>query len=206
MATNYLQGDFYNMQTLSKKYDPTLETNGLIIMMLVKNYFKWKLWIYYLCWTICPHDFSISKPNLVQKLKSYNQCFWARIWFVYLYSSIVYLRQEWAKITFDPNMYPIWNLIFHLKLSSLCCWPKCEHIEGSTDFSFQTQFLQFVWISSNKIHSKINIFHTLVLIFLKQTLLNLTCPGLADNTKIAPKSQYSFSVSIWLSFHWEMTH
>jgi hypothetical protein len=43
MATNYLQGDFYNMQTLSKKYDPTLETNGLIIMMLVKNYFKWKL-------------------------------------------------------------------------------------------------------------------------------------------------------------------
>jgi hypothetical protein len=88
----------------------------------------------------------------------------------------------------------------------LCHWPKCEHIEGSTDFSFQTQILQFVWISSNKIHSKINIFHTLVLIFLKQTLLNLTCPGLADNTKIAPKFQYSFSVSIWLSFHWEMTH
>jgi hypothetical protein len=33
-------------------------------------------------------------------------------------------------------------------------WPKCEHIEGSTDFSFQTQFLQIVWISSNKIYSK----------------------------------------------------
>jgi hypothetical protein len=33
---------------------------------------------------------------------------------------------------------------------------KCEHIEGSTKFSFQTQFLQFVWISKNKIHSKIN--------------------------------------------------
>jgi len=31
---------------------------------------------------------------------------------------------------------------------------KCEHIEGSTDFSFQTQFLQFVWISKNKIHSE----------------------------------------------------
>jgi hypothetical protein len=27
---------------------------------------------------------------------------------------------------------------------SLCCWPKHEHIEGSTDYSFQTQFLQFV--------------------------------------------------------------
>jgi hypothetical protein len=32
---------------------------------------------------------------------------------------------------------------------------------GSMDFSFQTQFLQFIWIFSTKIHSKINIFHTL---------------------------------------------
>jgi len=24
-------------------------------------------------------------------------------------------------------------------------WPKCEHIEGSTNFSLQTQFLQFFW-------------------------------------------------------------
>ncbi len=27
---------------------------------------------------------------------------------------------------------------------SMCCWPKHEHIEGSTNYSFQTQFLQFV--------------------------------------------------------------
>jgi hypothetical protein len=33
---------------------------------------------------------------------------------------------------------------------------KYEHIEGLADFSFQIQFLQFVWISSNNIHSKIN--------------------------------------------------
>ncbi len=44
---------------------------------------------------------------------------------------------------------------------------KCEHIEGSTDFSLQTQFLQLVWIFSSKIHSKINIFHTLALKIVK---------------------------------------
>jgi len=33
-------------------------------------------------------------------------------------------------------------------------------IEGSTDFSSQTHFLQLVWICSNKIYSKINMFHT----------------------------------------------
>jgi hypothetical protein len=68
----------------------------------------------------------------------------------------------------------------------MCRWPKyehilyfshfqnwifliqqCEHIEGSTAFAFQTQFLQFVWISSIKITSKINIFHTLALTIVK---------------------------------------
>jgi hypothetical protein len=42
-----------------------------------------------------------------------------------------------------------------------------EHIEHSNDFSFQTLFLQFVWISNNKIHSKINNFHTLALKIVK---------------------------------------
>jgi hypothetical protein len=40
-------------------------------------------------------------------------------------------------------------------------WRKCEHIESSTDFSFQTQFLQIVWNNINKInkiHSRIDIF------------------------------------------------
>jgi len=47
--------------------------------------------------------------------------------------------------------------------------PKCERIEepASTAISLQTQFLQFVWISSNKIHLKINIFHTLALKIVK---------------------------------------
>jgi hypothetical protein len=31
----------------------------------------------------------------------------------------------------------------------------------------KTQFLQFVWISSNKIHTKMNIFHTLALKIVK---------------------------------------
>jgi len=50
-----------------------------------------------------------------------------------------------------------------LKATSVACavGPGVITIEGSSDFSFQTQFLQFVWISSNKIYSKINIFHTL---------------------------------------------
>jgi hypothetical protein len=33
--------------------------------------------------------------------------------------------------------------LFHPTVS-LCHWPKCEHTEGSTDLSFQTQILQFV--------------------------------------------------------------
>jgi len=46
----------------------------------------------------------------------------------------------------------------HEQCSLCCCWPKCEYIESSTDFSFQTQFLKFIWTSNNKIHSKIIIF------------------------------------------------
>ncbi len=42
-------------------------------------------------------------------------------------------------------------LVFHI-LIEFKKQLQCEHIEGSTDFSFQTQFLQFVWIPSNKIH------------------------------------------------------
>jgi hypothetical protein len=38
---------------------------------------------------------------------------------------------------------------------------------GLNWFSFQTQILQFAWISSNKIHSKTNIFDTLDLKIMK---------------------------------------
>jgi hypothetical protein len=68
------------------------------------------------------------------------------------------------------------HTIFHFGLCLLATSvastmaPKCEHIGGpaSTAISLQTQiFWQFVWISSNKIHSKINIFHTLALKIVK---------------------------------------
>ncbi len=44
---------------------------------------------------------------------------------------------------------------------------KFGNVNGSTDFSFQTHFLQFVWISSDKIHSKVNSFHTFALKIVK---------------------------------------
>jgi hypothetical protein len=67
------------------------------------------------------------------------------------------------------------HTIFHLGLcliaTSVACamGPKCEHIgrPASNASSLQTQILQFVWISRNKIHSKINIFHTLALKIVK---------------------------------------
>jgi hypothetical protein len=71
--------------------------------------------------------------------------------------------------------------------------PKCEHIEVSTNFSFQIQFLQFVWISCNKIYSKTSIFHTLTLKIMKLTILNLTHRGVFDNTKNTPNSSIVFS-------------
>jgi hypothetical protein len=49
--------------------------------------------------------------------------------------------------------------------------------------------LYFVWISSNKIQSKSNI------------LLNLTQPGLSNDTKNAPKFQYSSWFQIYLIFN-----
>jgi hypothetical protein len=65
----------------------------------------------------------------------------------------------------DPNVNTFF--IFHiLRIENFQIW-QCEHFEGSTDFLFQTQFLQIVWISSNKIHSNINILCTLTLKILK---------------------------------------
>jgi hypothetical protein len=91
----------------------------------------------------------------------------------------------------------------YLHWCCLCQWPKYEHIKGSTVSSFQTQFLEFVWISSNKIHSKINIFHTLVLKIVKYTLLNMNCQGAFQQHQEHPQIPIHFSVSILFSFHWE---
>ncbi len=45
-----------------------------------------------------------------------------------------------------------------------------------------------------------NIFHTLALKIVKQTLLNLTRQGLSNNTKNTLKSQYSFQFRFYLIF------
>ncbi len=81
----------------------------------------------------------------------------------------------------------------------MCHWPKCEHMEGSTDISFQTQFLQFVWISSNKIHSRINVFPHLSSKFFEIIFLNLTLQRFSNNTKNTPKFWYNFQFSFHLS-------
>jgi hypothetical protein len=67
-------------------------------------------------------------------------------------------------------------------------------------FGFPFGFLGLkIIISSNKIHSKINIFHTLALKIEKQTLLNLTRRELSMNT--CPQIPIQFSVLILFSFH-----
>jgi len=69
-------------------------------------------------------------------------------------------------------------------------------------FHSKPKSFQLVWISSNKIHSKINVFHTLALTIVKlnSILLNLTHRGLSKNTKNALKFQYSFQWQFDLVF------
>ncbi len=92
---------------------------------------------------------------------------------------------------------------FVLQLAYLCHWPKCEHIEGSTDFSFQTQILQFVWISSNKIHPKIIIFHTLALNNCEINSTKSNSLRAFQQHQEYPQIPIQFSVSILFSFHWK---
>jgi hypothetical protein len=85
--------------------------------------------------------------------------------------------------------------------NNLCSLCPHEYIEDSTDFSIQTQFLQLKRInSSKKIHTKINIFHTLALKIMKQNLVNLSCQELSNSMTNAPKFQYIFSVLILIHF------
>jgi hypothetical protein len=39
--------------------------------------------------------------------------------------------------------------------------PSVNALKAKLIFPSKTQFLRFIWISSNKIHSKINLLHTL---------------------------------------------
>jgi hypothetical protein len=111
-----------------------------------------------------------------------------------LHPSHLQTAQRALPLTLMPASY-------HHYSCSLCRWPKCEHIEGPTDFSFQTQFLQFIWISSNKIQLKINIFHTLAL-KLWNKLYYIWLVEAFQQHKKCFKIPIQFSVSILFSFHW----
>jgi hypothetical protein len=118
---------------------------------------------------------------------------------------IMQLKHDLPKLTTCYKCSRLLNLhdVLHFEIvmyQLICTSVTCalspsvnEHIEGSIDFSFKNQFLQFVWIFNNKIHSKINIFHTLALKIMKQTLLNTIHQGFSNNTKNTSKFQCSFS-------------
>jgi hypothetical protein len=69
----------------------------------------------------------------------------------------------------------------------------------SIEFSFQTPFCNlFEFPKIIIIHQKfINIVHILCLKITKSTLLNQTRWGFSNNTKNAPKFQYSFQFWFW---------
>ncbi len=69
-------------------------------------------------------------------------------------------------------------------------------------FPSKPNFCNLFEIFSNKIHWKINIFHTLALKIVKLAQLNLTPRGLFNNTKNAPQIPIQFSVLILFNFHW----
>jgi hypothetical protein len=58
---------------------------------------------------------------------------------------------------------------------------------SSIDFPLQTQFLKFVWISSKKINSIINIFHTLGLICFEINSIKFDLSKVSNSTKKTPK-------------------
>jgi hypothetical protein len=66
-------------------------------------------------------------------------------------------------------------IIFHIFRIENFKIGQCEHFDGSTDFSFQTQFLQFICISRNKIHSQMNITLTLSLSLTHTHLTSENC-------------------------------
>ncbi len=95
--------------------------------------------------------------------------------------------------------YPFVGLITYY--CSLCCWPKCEHIEGLTKFSFQTQFLQFVWISNNKI--KHQYLSQLSFENCEINSIKSNPPRAFQAHKECPQILVYFSISILSSFHWK---
>jgi hypothetical protein len=74
-------------------------------------------------------------------------------------NNVISVKRFWFHIIFFL-IIKIWPLILMMSVTSVV-GPSVNTLMAQLIFAFRTQFLQFVWISSNKIHSKINIFHTL---------------------------------------------
>jgi hypothetical protein len=89
---------------------------------------------------------------------------------------------------------------------SLCPWPKCEHIERSTDLFFPSKlnFCNLFQFPTTNIHSKINIFHTLALEIVKLNSIKSDSPraNFCQHQECF-QTPIQFSVLISFSFHWE---
>jgi hypothetical protein len=93
--------------------------------------------------------------------------------------------------------------IYCLCVCNLCYWPKCEKIEGSTDFSFLTQFLQFVWISNNKIHSIFLYFSHLSSENCEINSIKYYSPMVFKKHQQRPQILMHFWVLILFNFQWK---
>ncbi len=69
----------------------------------------------------------------------------------------------------SPLIHPFQVPLHQFMVTSVACvvGPSVNTLRAQLIFPSKPNFLQFVWISNNKIHSKINIFHTLALKFMK---------------------------------------
>ncbi len=94
--------------------------------------------------------------------------------------------------------------IFIVYVCSLCHWPKCEKIEGSTDFSFLTQFWQFVWISTNSKNSlKNQCFPHLSSENCEINSIKSYSPRVFQKHQECPQILIHFRVLILFSLQWE---
>ncbi len=86
----------------------------------------------------------------------------------------------------------------------LCRWTKCEHIEGSTDFSFQTQFLQFClnFQQQNPLQKYIYLSH-LSSENCEIKSIKSDLPRAFEQHQECPHIPIQFSVLILFSFCWE---
>ncbi len=75
---------------------------------------------------------------------------------------------------------------------------QCEHIEDSTDFSFETQILHFFLNFQQQ--NPLNVFHILALKIVKFYFIKLDSLNIFQNTKNNPKFQCNFQLQFYLIF------